>query len=507
VVSPGHDGGAPQGSGSGAHAGADAGDVVGHDGGVSKGSDAGGGGDPDGGAHGSGDAGLAPVPDSGTPTPVGAGLTKVGTGEYETFYLKDGVVYGIGTYGGTLGIGSINSEIALTPTPIAAPAGLLFLDVQGGLHQSLAVDVNGTVWTWGDNALGQAGVGTITGTVNLSPVHIETDSKGNAFDNVIAVASWETYDAALKSDGTVWAWGDLTGGGASGISGDGTTGSTVTRPTQIPVGNTSKVTKILVAAMMMALTEDGTVYSWGDDGSWQPSSDLGRGGNPLVPGVVTMPAGAAKIVDIALYGAGAYAVDENGVLYGWGVRTDYLGINSTDGHTQATPVALHNLPHPVKSIVCSSDTAHAILTDGTLWGWGANGNGGAVGNGGTEVFQQPYANDWGPDESMVLTPVQIAPGVTFDTVWSNTPYTFYVYAMSTSGQLYSWGRNKTDVLGNGVYPVAASGNGGAAANIAATYPNSWDVTLAAPVNPFTVTPKGELSPYCVANPSSSPCDE
>ena len=83
---------------------------------------------------------------------------SVGTGEYETLYLVDGVVYGYGGGCGLLGQGKY-SGACIPPHPIDTPAGLKFSDVQGGLHQSMAVDVNGRAWTWGESDQGLQGSG------------------------------------------------------------------------------------------------------------------------------------------------------------------------------------------------------------------------------------------------------------------------------------------------------------------------------------------------------------
>jgi alpha-tubulin suppressor-like RCC1 family protein len=100
-------------------------------------------------------------------------------------------------------------------------------------------------------------------------------------------------------------------------------------------------------------------------------------------------------------------------------------------------------------------------------------------------------------DDMVYAPVQIVPGVSnFSQIFANTAYDFYVYALTADGKLYSWGRNKTGTLGNGVYPMAADGNPGTASNISANHPNSWDVPTATLVTPFSTPARGELSPCC-----------
>jgi hypothetical protein len=196
----------------------------------------------------------------GAPT-VQPGLSKVATGEYETFYLKDGVIYGYGGGSGLLGQGTYQG-LCIPPRAIDTPAGLKFIDVQGGLHQSMAADVNGHVWTWGMVTDGLQGSGSDAGVGDGSvPYMITQDASGNPFDHVIAVEPVTSFDAALKDDGTVWVWGNCSGG----VTGDGTASGVVYQPTKVPIPLPTgvKITKIVASSQVYALASDGTVWAWG----------------------------------------------------------------------------------------------------------------------------------------------------------------------------------------------------------------------------------------------------
>lgn len=85
--------------------------------------------------------------------------------------------------------------------------------IAGGGNHSLALKSDGTVWAWGDNGNGQLGDET-TAQRNV-PVQVKN------LTNAISIAACERgcHSLALKSDGTVWAWGD----NSKGQLGDGTT--------------------------------------------------------------------------------------------------------------------------------------------------------------------------------------------------------------------------------------------------------------------------------------------
>ena len=182
-------------------------------------------------AHEGGEPSDAGVDQSAPPSDAGAGLTAVGTGEYVTYYLKDGVIYGYGASSTLLGQGSYDG-LTIPPRAIASPAGVKFIAVQGGLHQSMAIDTTHHLWTWGEVDQGLQGSGSDAGNGAI-PYEVTTDATGNAFDNIVwiepTVSSSQgemMYDVAVKSDGTVWVWGNLTGG----LSGDGTAGGSCRSP-------------------------------------------------------------------------------------------------------------------------------------------------------------------------------------------------------------------------------------------------------------------------------------
>src|SRR4030067_648484 len=80
----------------------------------------------------------------------------------------------------------------------------------GGYH-TVALKSDGTVWAWGYNGEGELGDGS---TTNRSvPVQV------TGLSGVAAVAADGYHTVSLKSDGTVWAWGS----NGSGQLGDGTT--------------------------------------------------------------------------------------------------------------------------------------------------------------------------------------------------------------------------------------------------------------------------------------------
>src|SRR5215467_1260733 len=79
--------------------------------------------------------------------------------------------------------------------------------VKAGISYSLALKSDGTVWAWGDNSLGELGDGTTNN--QTTPVQV-VGSNGQGFLTGVKaiVAGNDNHNLALKQDGTVFAWGD-----------------------------------------------------------------------------------------------------------------------------------------------------------------------------------------------------------------------------------------------------------------------------------------------------------
>ena len=429
----------------------------------------------------------------------------IGCGEYQCFLLPTatGRLYGISSNLRLLAIGD-NGAIPGVPSLVDIPAERTVKAVASGLHNSVAVDDNGEVWTWGSNENAQAGNGTTENPADNYPHKIRQDSLGNPFNKVVQVTCWANGSGegclAVKEDGTVWIWGK-TGGG---FRGNGQYGSLNKRPVQVDIPGHKKIVKIVAAEIVLALAADGSVWTWGGDN--RPYLPGVAGADFRRPAQVKLPQPAKDIAGASYV---SYALGDNGKLYGWGYAGAYLGIG-TGGYASNVPVALPrdlsndlNLPHPVRSIVTNSVSTHVILSDSSLWGWGDNATG-CIGNGEELNFADhtpPYAWDFGPAELLVQKPIRLAPGVhTFTHVFGGSAYVFYTYAETATGDLYSWGRNKGGVLGNGVI--------GASSEIMSVYPNSWDVPMVTKVDPFALQENVvSTSPYCLLHPEGSPCNE
>lgn len=288
----------------------------------------------------------------------------------------------------------------------------------GGNGFSLALKSDGTVWAWGNNDCGQLGNGT---TVNsVVPVKVKDLS------NIIAIAAGYDHCLALSRNGTVWAWG----GNSRGQLGNGLFedyGSTV--PVQVlgPGGDGYLSGVKAIAAgyqYSMALMDDGTVWAWGDNAS----GSLGIGKDYWDYGLSSPGDGSAvEAFPVRVVGPG-----------GEGYLTGVAAI----------------------ALSAHSRSSFVRLNDGSVWAWGSNGFG-ALGIG----------KDMGDyeDEPYEVCPVRVlGPGGAgyLSGVKSIAPGRAHVLALLNDGSVLAWGQNWLGQLGNGdevgdsPVPIYVKGPGG-----------------------------------------------
>ena len=150
-------------------------------------------------------------------------VIKVETGDTHSYALKsDGTVWAWGTGdGGKLGDGKVDIP-SHTPTQVKGPGNIGYLtgivDISGGYSHALALKNDGTVWSWGMNLFGESGENN-SATINYAPIQVRGPGNVGFMTNVSQITSGNFNSFALKTDGTVWAWGYNN----KGRLGDGTT--------------------------------------------------------------------------------------------------------------------------------------------------------------------------------------------------------------------------------------------------------------------------------------------
>jgi len=163
--------------------------------------------------------------------------------------------------------------------------------------------------------------------------------------------------------------------------------------------------------------------------------------------------GTATVTDIAGGGRTSYALRGDGTVWAWGAGGQgTLGNGGTDD--SSVPVQVSGLTG-VSAVAAGFDVGYALRRDGTVWAWGY-GFDGALGNNGTANSAVPV------QVSGLANVTAVAAG--FDTG----------YAVKADGTVWAWGYGNNGQLGNGssankLVPVQVSG----LANVTAVAGGGW----------------------------------
>ena len=278
----------------------------------------------------------------------------IGGGENFTIALKnDGSIWTFGNNEhGELGNGTIiNSSTPLQANVFSSTNPAIAIAV-GDIHV-LALKSDGTVWAWGDNSQGEIGSGTFSRDGVLSPIQITQDSDGNTFNGIISISGGGDFSLALKNDGTVWSWG---------YNYYGELGNGTIYPTYAPaqVSGLSGVQGISAGFWnAAAVKNDGTVWTWGQNTYGQ----LGNGTttNSYSPVQVT---GLTNVFSVAAGENYTLALKNDKTVWGWG---SLLGNGGTIN--SSTPVQITGLEGIVE-LEGKYGHIQALKEDGSIAQWG-----------------------------------------------------------------------------------------------------------------------------------------
>ena len=314
-------------------------------------------------------------------------VSAIACGSNHSLAVSNGEVWTWGlNSSGQLGNGGTTTSLS----PVKASDLSDVIAVSAGLAHSIALKSDGTVWTWGSNDYGQLGDGTQTpqstpikvpslsgikriaaggyhclaiksddtvvawgwnGAEQLGVSGINYSTVPRQVENlsgIIAVAAGDNHHSlALKSDGTVWGWGN---------NGGGQLGNGNTTQSSIPVQAVGISDIIAIAAgssgHSMALQRNGMVFTWGNGGAWQLGD--GNSGNRTTPLDIPLTAGASNVNAVA---------SDSKIAISWNTVSEASAYNLYWSNSTVTKTTV------TKFLNVSSPFVHANLTNGTTYNY------------------------------------------------------------------------------------------------------------------------------------------
>lgn len=352
----------------------------------------------------------------------GGSAPGVWTLEQASYYTKLGIwpqiviprqlyTWGANT-SGQLGQNNIISR----SSPVQVGTDTNWSSLSFGSDFAIAIRSNGTIWGWGNNQQGQLGINL---DVSSNPFRSSPTQIG-ALTNWSSVSTGESYALAVKTDGTLWSWGQ----DQYGQLGQNTAYSNRSSPTQIGSGTTwASVTSGDYHAV--AIRTDGTMWTWGYNNFGQLGQNIATTINRSSPVQVGALTNWSKVSGGQNH---TLAVKTDGTLWSWGRNNSgQLGQNIAYTINRSSPVQIGALTTWL-FVGAGNYHSFAIRTNNSLWAWGSN-SGGKLGDNSVDNRSSP---------------VQIGSAFSWSSAFGGNNNSI---AVTTSGTLFTWGINTSGVLG------------------------------------------------------------
>ena len=312
---------------------------------------------------------------------------------------------------GQLGLGNTTSYSS--PKQVGALITWDYPTISGTTnHHVLCNKTDGTLWAWGNGSGGALGLGDTTN--RSSPVQVGALTTWGKPTTIGGYSS-----ACVKTDGTLWTWGFALYDGQLGLGNK----TNYSSPKQVgSLTNWSKLIRTSNTSSLLCTKTDGTLWAWGNNAYGQ----LGKGNTTKY----SSPVQVGSLTNWATPSMGFHSlcVKTDGTLWAWGAN--FLGeLGLGDTTNRSSPVQVGALTNWSKPSGGNSASA-CVKTDGTAWMWGYN-SFGQLGLGNTTNYSSPKQVGSNTNWSYIKT------------AWNST------IGVKTDKTLFTWGRNDFGQLGKG----------------------------------------------------------
>ena len=329
-----------------------------------------------------------------------------------------------------------------TATPTLSDGNRVWKKAVGGKAYGFFLAEDGSLWAAGAAERGVQG--TNDGVDHKVLTRIGTD---NDWADMACSRFWGYSAFAIKTNGTLWAWGENSAG-QLGI------GNTQAQTLPVQVGTDTDWKQVAAGvSSVLALKADGSLWGWGLNMYGELFGYEGRQSSPVRLGSET---DWEKVLVIEFR---AYAVKKDGTLWAWGDNfRNLLGFNTPteeESTSEGNPVEVVTEPRITKPTQvtavegevlavsgCENTLSVATGTDGIIekvWMFGSNadgalGDGKGLGNGNKDI---PFA-------TVPVNP-SLKSSLKFTTMSSGQSYTMM---LTDDGDIWGWGCNRGGQLGD-----------------------------------------------------------
>jgi alpha-tubulin suppressor-like RCC1 family protein len=375
-----------------------------------------------------------------------------------------------------MGLACVLGAMAVAAAPAVASSG-------GRLH------------AFGSNSFGELGSAP-NNSPNPTPMPVGLPG---ASGPVVQVAAGFYYSLAVTSTGQLYAFGNNHAGQLGFATSSGTNNPNPT-PTLVGLpGAGGPVVQVAAGAdHSLAVTSTGQLYAFGDDLLGELGIAANDGVNPT-PVLVGLPGATGPVVQVAAGGRSSLAVTSTGQLYAFGDGSSgQLGSFPEEPFDLSSPtpklVGLPGASGPVVQVASGAGHSLAVTSSGQLYAFGSN-DSGQLGSG---INSGPTRSNLTP--TLVRLPGAIGPVVQVAAGGHHS------LAVTSTGQLYSFGGNYNGQLGNGTNNgpdssnptptlVVLPGATGPVVQVAAGYINSLAVTSTGQLYAFGDDSYGQLGSW------------
>ena len=248
-----------------------------------------------------------------------------------------------------------NSTVDKSSPVQTVAGGTNWSQIDGSNTHVVAIKTDGSLWAWGENLLGQLG--------QNDKIHRSSPTRIGSGTNWVKCAAGYRTTHALKSDGTIWSCGFNYNG-------------------QLGIGNNSDQSILVqtvgsgfsdvksASAFTAAKKTNNTLWLWGDNYQGQLGINSQNSGTTTPVQEIT----GSTWDKFALFSTGVAAI-KSGNVYSWGQNTQgCLAQGNSAPNNVLIPTAILNNDGTVTNVSCGADTLYVRKSNGTIWGAGTRDN-------------------------------------------------------------------------------------------------------------------------------------